>query len=168
MEFAVAGLVADIAVEAPHVRLGEIAEAVVVQAFERAVDGVVLLDLLAPLRRALDAAERAAHEVELGALIGEAILHLQVDRATQRIEAEGGIVGHQRHRPDRGGGDQVPVHGIRERFVDADTVLVDREALRRARHGRSDKAAELNIRRERIAGDFADVDAGDVVPSARR
>ena len=63
------------------------------QPFERAIDGEIV-DLLAPLRRALDAAERAAHRVDLGAMIVEAVLHLHVDRAAQRIEAERGIVGH--------------------------------------------------------------------------
>ena len=88
------------------------------QPFERAIDGEIV-DLLAPLRRTLDASERAAHRVDLGALIVEAVLHLHVDRSAQRVEAEGGIVGHDGDRPDRSGRDQVPVDGVAERFVDA-------------------------------------------------
>ena len=94
VKFVVFVLVADIAIEAANVRRREIAKAVVVQPFKRAIDGEVVVDLLAPLRRTLDAAERAAHRVDLGALIVEAILHLHVDGAAQRIEAESGIVGH--------------------------------------------------------------------------
>ena len=75
MEFVAVVAIADIAIEAANVRLREIAEAVVVQSFERAIDRKVV-DLLAPLRRALDAAERAAHGVDLGAMIVEAVLHL--------------------------------------------------------------------------------------------
>jgi hypothetical protein len=102
------------------------------QSFERAIDGKIV-DLLAPLRRTLDASERAAHRVDLGALIVEAILHLHVDGPAQRIETERGIVGHHGDRPDRGGRNQIPVDGVAERFVDAHAVLVNRKSLRRAR-----------------------------------
>ena len=93
VKFRLIVLDADIAIEAPNVRCREITKAVVVQSFKRAVDGDIV-DLLAPLRRALDAPERAAHRVDLGAVIVEAVLHLHVDRAAERIEAERGIVGH--------------------------------------------------------------------------
>ena len=133
------------------------------RAFERAIDRPVVVDLLAPLRRALDAAERATHDVDLGALIGEAVLHQQIDGAAERVEAEGGIVGDDRGRTDRRGRDRVPVHGVGKRLVDAHAVLVDGEALRRAGQRRGDIAAKLDVGLERIAGDFAEIDAGNVL-----
>lgn len=57
VEFVAFEAIADIAIEAPDVGRREIAEAVVVNAFERSVDRPVVVDLLAPLRRAVDAAE---------------------------------------------------------------------------------------------------------------
>ena len=93
MEFADVVPVADVAVETANVGGREIAETVVMQALERAIDGVIV-DLLAPLRRPLDAAERTAHGVDLGALIGKTVLHLDDDRAAQRVETEGWIVGY--------------------------------------------------------------------------
>ena len=93
MEFACVVLVADIAVEAAHVRRRKIAEPAVVQSFQGAVNGKII-DLLAPLRRTLDTSERAAHRVDLGAMIDEAVLHLHVDCPAQRVKAESGVVGH--------------------------------------------------------------------------
>ncbi len=126
-----------------------------------AIDGKII-DLLAPLRRTLDTSERAAHGVDFGAVIGEAVLHLHVDRPAQRVEAEGGIVGHHGDRSDRGGRNQVPVDGVAERFVDAHAVLVHREPLRRAGDGGCDEAAKLHVGLEGIAGNFIDDDARHV------
>ncbi len=67
VKFAAVGPVADIAVEAADRRFRKIAIAVVTHAFERAIDRKIV-DLLAILRRALDAPERAAHRVDFGAL----------------------------------------------------------------------------------------------------
>ena len=159
MKFVAVVPVADIAVEAADVRCREIAEAVVVQALRARHRRRIIVDLLAPLRRTLDAAERAAHRVDLGAVIVEAVLHLHVDGAAQRVEAERGIVGHDGDRPDRGGRDQIPVDGVAEGFVDAHTVLVDRQSLRRAGDGRRDEAAKLHVRLKWIAGSLADDDA---------
>ena len=66
MEFGVLAAIADVAVEAANVGRREIAEAVVVQPFERAIDRE-LVDLFTPLRRALQPALRAAHRIDLGA-----------------------------------------------------------------------------------------------------
>ncbi|MBA7666427.1 hypothetical protein ES703_74508 [subsurface metagenome] len=158
MKFAGIALVPDIAVEATDIRGRKIAESVVVQSFQRAVDGEVI-DLLAPLRRTLDAAERAAHGVDLCAAIGETVLHQHVDGAAERIEAEGGIVGNHGDRADRRSRNQIPVDGVAERLVDADAVLVDGEPLRRAGNGRGDKAAKLHVRLKRITRGVADDDA---------
>src|ERR1700704_1992189 len=159
-----AGIVprADITVEAANVRRGKIAKAAVVQSFEGAIDGKIV-DLLAPLRRTLDASERAVHRVVLGALIVEAILHPHVNRSAQRIEAERWIVGHDGDRPDGGRRDQIPVDGVTGRFVDAHAVLVDRERLRGSGDRGRDKTAKLYVRLEWIAANFADDDAGHLL-----
>jgi hypothetical protein len=161
MKFAHVVLVADIAVEAAHVRRRKIAESAVVQSFQGAVNGKII-DLLAPLRRTLDTSERAAHRVDLGAVIGEAVLHLHVDGPAQRIKAESGIVGHDSDRLYRRGRDQIPVDGIAERFVDAHAVLINRKSLRCAGHGRCDEAAKLHIWLKRIAGNLVDDDSRHV------
>ena len=158
MKFAGVVPVADIAVEAADGRSREITKPAIVQALEGAVDGKII-HLLAPLGRALDAAKRTAHGVDLGAMIVEAILHLHVDRPAQRIETEGRIVGHHGDGAYRGGWDQIPVDGVAERLVDANPVLVDRQPLRRSGHGRCDEAAKLHVRLKRIAGDLVDNDA---------
>ena len=132
------------------------------QAFERAVDRE-LVDLLAPLCRTLQPAVRASHRVDLGTMIVEAVLHLDGDGAAERVEAEGGIVRHHGDRFDRGGRDQIPVHSVAECLVDAHAVLIDRQSLRRARHGRCHKTAKLDIGLEWIAGHLADVDGGDTL-----
>ena len=161
VKFGLIVLDADVAIEAPNVRCLEISKSVVMQSFERAVDGVIV-DLLAPLRRTLDAPERSAHGIDFGAVIAEAILHLHVDGAAERVQPESGIVGHHGDRFDRGGRDQIPVDGVAERLVDAHAVLVDGEPLRRARNRRSDEAAKLHIGREGIAANFVDGDARHV------
>ena len=95
-------------------------------------------------------------------MITEAVLHLHVDRAAQRIETESRIVGHDRDRSYRGGRNQIPVDRVAERFVDAHPVLVNRKSLRCAGHRRSDEAAKLHVGLKRIAGDFTDNDARHV------
>jgi hypothetical protein len=113
-------------------------------------------------RRALDPPERAAHRVDLGAVIVEAVLHLHVDRPAQRIETERGIVGHHRDRPYRGGRDQIPVYRVAEGLVDANAVLVNREPLGSAGHRGGDEAAKLHVGLEGIAGNFIDDDTRHV------
>jgi len=84
------------------------------QPLERAID-CVIVDLLAPLPRTLDPAERTAHHVELGDLIGKTVLHLHDDRAAQGVETESWIVGYKVYGPDRTGRNQVPVDSVRLR-----------------------------------------------------
>ena len=155
MEFGLIVLGADVAIEAPNVRCREIAKSVIVQSFKRAVDGNIV-DLLAPLRRALDTPKRAAHRIDLSAVIAEAVLHLHVDRPSQRVQAERRVVGHDRDRFDRGGWNKVPVDDVAERLVDAHAVLVHCEPLRRPRYGRCDESAELHVRLKRVARDLVD------------
>jgi len=155
VKFTAVGPVADIAVEPANSRLRKIAEAVVAQSFQRAIDGEIV-DLLAVLRRTLDASERTAHRIDFGALIAEAVLHLHVDGSAERVETERRIVGDDGHRPDRSGRDQVPVDGVAEGFVDAHPVLVNRQSLRRTGDRRCYETSKLHVRHEWISGRVAD------------
>ena len=154
--------VADIAIEAQDVRFREQPVTIVVDGFEGAVDRP-FIDLLAPLQRGLCATIGAAHHVDLGTVIVEAVLHLDVQRAAERIEAVSRIVGDQRDRANRRGRDQVPVHGVAERFVDTNTVLVDREPLWRTGYRRGHVTAEIHVWRELVAPDGADAHAGNIL-----
>src|SRR5262245_55407305 len=69
---------------------------------------------------------------QFGAVVIEAVLHLEADRATKGVEAEGRIVGPDIRAADRHLRNQVPVDGIPEGLIDADTLHVDGEPLRRA------------------------------------
>ena len=162
VKFAAIGPVADIAIEAPDRRFRKIAVSVVAHSFQRTIDGKIV-DLLAILRRTLDASERAAHRVDFGALIVEAILHLHVDGSAQRIEAERGIIGHDGDRPDRSGRDQVPIDGVAERFVDAHPVLVNRQSLRSTGDRRRNETSKLYVRHKWISGRVADDEARHVL-----
>src|ERR1700732_5323699 len=131
------------------------------QSFERTVDGKII-DLFSPLRRTLDAPERAAHRVDFGAVVVEPILHLHVDCPAQRIKTESGVVGHHGNRFYRSGWNQIPVYGVAERFVDAHSILINREPLRRAGHRGCDEATKLQVWLEWIAGNFMDNDTRHV------
>ena len=162
MELAAVCPVSDISVKAADFRRREIAKAVVLQAFERAVDRPIV-ELLAILRRTLDAPERAAHRVDFGTLIAEAVLHQYVDGAAEGIEAECRVIGHDGDRPDRGCRNQIPVDGVAERLVDAHTVLVNCQSLRCTGDRRRDKAAELDVRLKRVACGITEDDTRHVL-----
>src|SRR5207237_7974811 len=84
MKFAVAVLITDIAVKPADIGCRKIPEPVIMQSFERAIDGTMVV-LLARLRRALDASERTAPGIDLGALTFEAVLHMPIAPAAQRL-----------------------------------------------------------------------------------
>src|SRR5258708_11951346 len=136
-------------------------KSIVVQAFERPIDGK-MIDLFSPLRRTLDAPERAAHRIDFGTVIVETVFHLHVDRPAQRVEAESRIVGHHRDRSYRGGRNQVPADRVAERFIYAYAILIDREPLTGAGHRGCDEAAKLHIGLEWVAGNLIDDDARHV------
>ena len=96
-------------------------------------------------------------------MIFEAVLHLQIDRASQRIETERRIIGHHGYRLNRSSRDQIPVHCVAERFVDAHPILVNRKSLRRAGNRRGDKTTELHVWLEWIACDLIYDDAWDIL-----
>jgi hypothetical protein len=158
MKFAAIVFVADVAVKAANFGGGMIPITIVVDRFQRAIDGVIA-NLFSPLQRRLEAAVRPAHDVDRRPLKVESVLHLHAKGAAQRIQPEGGIVADDVDRAHGRGWDQVPVDGVAEGLVDAHAVLVDGQALRRARNGRSVKAAKFHVGLKGIAGHFADSDA---------
>src|SRR5262249_54291582 len=86
--------------------------------------------------------------------------HLEAYRAAERIEAESRIVGPDIGATDGDGRDQVPVDGVAEGFVDADTLHVDREPLRGALQRRGGEAAIAQVWCELVALDVAGEHAG--------
>ena len=151
---------ADVEIDAPQARRrGEIPPAVIVGRVGRDIGGDIVL-AAAGLDGGADAAVRAAADLALGAPIVEAVLHLDRDRAAERVEAVDRIARRQRHAVDGVLGDEVPVHGVAEHLVDAGAVLIDGDALGRARHRRRGEAAIIEVGLERIAGLVAARDAG--------
>ena len=162
MHLGVHGLAAEIAIEAADPRRRLVAPAVILHAFARHVERPVAL-AHAVLERAADPAVGAAQRIELEALIGEAVLHLEADGAAQRVQAERRIVGPDVGASDRDRRDEIPVDGVAERLVDADAVHVDREALRRALQGRGREAAVAQVLEEAVALHVGRVHAGDAL-----
>ncbi|PAV92805.1 hypothetical protein WR25_07095 [Diploscapter pachys] len=98
------------------------------------------------------AAETAIADVGGHARIGSAVLGADRQRPAQRIAPEQRIrPRHQRRRPDRGGGNQIPADHVAERLIHADAVEVDRQALRRAEQRRGGEAAIVDVRLQRVA-----------------
>ena len=62
-----------------------------------------------------------------------------------------------------GGRDQIPVHRVAERIVEAGAIHVDREALGRAGHRGGGEAAEQDIRLKGVALRVVDRRGGHVV-----
>src|SRR5690606_1601647 len=80
-------LKAYVAVEALDLAFGEIAEAVLLDALGGNIDAGVSARSTG-LNADLPASERAAHNVDLAALVAEAILHEDAHRAAERVEAK--------------------------------------------------------------------------------
>ena len=140
MNLGIGALPAEIAVEARQPRWRLEAPAVILEAFRREIESPFPV-AHAVLQGAADPAVGAARGIELGAVVGEAVLHLEADRATKRVEAEGRIVGPDIRAADCHLRNQVPVDGVAEGFIDTDALHVDSEPLRRALHRRSREAA---------------------------
>ena len=113
-------------------------------------------------------AERPALEGGRAARVVEAVLHGHDDRAAQRIEAIDRVGPHHVEAVDGAVGDQVPVHRVAERLIDAHAVLVDRETLRRAQHRRGGEAAVEQVRLELVVEVGGEVDAADQPVERRR
>ena len=153
---------AEIAVEAREPRRRLVAPAVILEAFGGEIEPPLAL-AHAVLQRAADAAVGAAGRIDFEAVIGEAVLHLQVDGAAQCVEAEGGVVGPDVGAADGNRRDQVPVDGIAEGFVDADALHVDGEPLRGALQRGGGKAAIAQVLDEAVALNVRGDDAGDAL-----
>ena len=153
---------ADIAVDVLQIGRLQIAPAVLVQ--HRAGDiGRCVAGLLAVLELALDLTERAAGEVGLEALPGEAVLELDVHRAAEGVEAEHRVGALEIDPVDGDVGDQVPVHRVAERLIEPNAVDIDREPLRGSLQRRSGEAVIEECRLKRIARSGIQADAADLL-----
>ena len=107
--------------------------------------------------------KRLSNAARAAAIVG-APLRVDGERPAERVQAEGGI----RARQDLHAGDgrlrnQIPVHDIAERLVDAHAVLEYRNALRKPEHGRCCEPAEVHVGLEGIALRVIDRDAGGIL-----
>ncbi len=150
MDLRIGAFPADIAVEAGDPRRPLVTPAVILDPLRGKIEAPFPIPD-AVLQPAANATVGAARGVELRAAIGEAVLHLKAYRAAERVKTEGRIVGPHVSPPDGNGWDEVPVDGVAEGFVDADTLHVDREPLWGALQGRGSKAAIAQIRGELVA-----------------
>jgi hypothetical protein len=107
--------------------------------------------MFAELKHPADAAKRAAHDLRFKTLPQKTVLHLQANRAAQRIEAKDRIVGEDVGAVDCLWRNEIPIDGVAKNLVDADPVFIDGEALWRAQTRRGDKAPEGQCLREWIA-----------------
>ena len=158
MNFRKAALEADVAVEALDLAVREIRGSRRPRSIAGDIDAGVAARS-AGLNADLATPERAAHDVDLAALVAEAVLHQDADRAAQCVQAERRVVADDRHGGDGVARDDVPVHRVAEGFVDAHAVLVDGEALRAPADRRRVEAAVGDFRAHRVAGGVGDDDA---------
>ena len=115
---------------------------------------MVIVDLFAIFEQPADATVRTAHDLGCEPLPEEPILHLQADRAAERVETEDRIVGKYVGAVDSLRGDEIPIDGVAKSLVEADTVLIHGKPLRRSLDRRGDEAAIAQILREIIAVDI--------------
>ena len=152
-----------------------LAPALLAQSLRRHIDRDIRV-LLAELQSAIDPAVGTDLEISLDALEGEAVLHLETDRAAECVQSEHRVVGLEVGAVDRIGRDEVEVDRVAERLVETDAVHVDGEALRLARHRRGDEAAIADVGLETVAllvrrahaGDALEQRVGDVRAIALR
>ena len=162
MDLRIGPFPAEIAVEARNSRRRLVAPAVVLETFRGQIEAPFPV-AYAVLQRAANPTVGAARTIDLEAAIGKPILHLQAHRTTQGVEAEGRIVGPDVGAADGDGRDEIPVDGIAEGFVDADTLHVDREALRGALQRRGRETAIAQILEETVALNVVGDDAGNAL-----
>ncbi len=120
-----------IAVEAPDPRRRLVAPSIVLEALGGKIE-TPFATAHAILHGAANAPVGATGRVKLKPVVVEAVLHLEADRAAERIEAERWIVGPDVGAADGDRRDQIPVDGVAEGFVDANALHVDGKPLRGA------------------------------------
>ena len=158
------GAITEAAVEVDRIGWRFVAPAVLLEIAHVCVitDGTVVA---AAFRGGDDTFERTTVNLHAVAVAVEAVLHVHRQRAAHRVQAEQGVGAadqvnavYSRFRQE------VPVHRVPQRFVDAHAVLVHRHALGQAQQGRGGEAAVLYIRLQGIVLRVVVGDAGQVVP----
>ena len=160
MDLGVSPSPAEIAVEAREPRRRLVAPSVVLEALGGEIE-TPFAAAHAILHGAADAPVGAAGRVKFKSVVVEAVLHLQADRAAERIEAERWIVGPDVGAADGDRRDQIPVDGVAEGFVDANALHVDGKPLRGALQRRGREAAIAQVLEEAVALDVGGDDAGN-------
>ena len=149
---------AQIAVKAREPRGRLVAPAVILEALGGEIE-TPFAAAHAILHGAANTSVGAPGRVKLKTVVVEAVLHLQADRAAERIEAERWIVGPDVRAADGDRRDQIPVDGVAEGFVDANALHVDGKPLRRALQRRGREAAIAQALEEAVTLDVGGDDA---------
>src|ERR1700761_6673710 len=136
MQFPAFAAPADVAIEVLDGGGLQIAPALLRYPARREV-GRSIAALLAVLEITAVSAERTAVKADLCALVGEAVLELNVQRTAERVQTEHRVGPFKVHLFDRDIGYQVEIDRIAESRVETDTVDVDSEPLRRSLQRRS-------------------------------
>jgi len=150
MDLGVGAFPAEIAIEAGDPRRRLVTPAVILDTLRGKIEAPFSIPD-AVLQPTANATVGAARGVEFRAAIGEAVLHLEANRAAECVETEGRVIGPDVGAADGNVRDEVPVDCVAEGFVDAHTLHVDREPLRSALQRRGGEAAIAQSRGELVA-----------------
>ena len=115
VKFGILAARADVGVDPAQLRVRAVAPAFVVERVGGEVAGDVAV-LFPVLHCRCAASERAAEQLRLGAVVAEAVLHPDRERAAERVEPVDRTVGNDVDAGDGIFRDEVPVHGIAERL----------------------------------------------------
>src|SRR6202011_4242428 len=99
----------------------------------------------------------------LHALVIKAVLHLEGECSSERIEPVNRVVGNERHTIDGQFRDEIPVDGVAEHFIDAHTILIDRQSLRRPEHRRGNEPTVVDVELKWVAGLVTERDPGQAL-----
>ena len=121
---------AEINKDTPQRRRRILAPASIVDGIGRDVAGQVP-DFATGLNGRNSTSIRATAYFAFDTMIGVSILHLKRERAAGRIEAVDRIAGNKRELIDGVLRDEIPIDDVAKNLVDAHSVLIDGEFLRR-------------------------------------
>ena len=112
----------------------------------------------AVLKGCIAPSEGPRGQIELTRVVVEPVFHADDDGAPQRVETVDGVGADDVDARNGKIGHEIPIDRVAEGLIDAHAILVDREAFRRAEHGRRLEAAIKDVRLKRIVEIVIDVD----------
>src|ERR1700680_972945 len=149
---------AQVRIDPAQVGRRAVAPAVIVQHIRAKIEtDVALFD--SSLRHCAYPPKRSSIKFKFKVVKDEAVLHPYCQCSAQGIQAKSRIVGNDFQSIDCELRNEVPVHGITERLIRPNTVLVNCETLRCSQHRRSGEAPVLHIGLKWIARYIIDLHA---------